>query len=145
MLDKTQIIIKNKLGLTDMQIEMFKAIYDFVSRFSGVLQASWNQDIALHKIEELRIEPRKSNTLVPVPPKTLEIIKSVGTTELYKYFSPHVYPKMFESFCRKLMRGRVIFGDYVAVGLIAFDDTPAYVVEEVEYQDGGVFGMVEVS
>lgn len=144
-MDNTQLIVKNRLGLTEMQIEAFKNIYDFISRFAGVQQANWNQDITLYSVFDLKIQSRKGGTLHRVPKKTFEIISAIGTEELYKHFSPHAYPTKFETFCKKLMAsGKVVMSDYVIDGLIVFDKVKVE-VEEYEYQDDGLFGLREAS
>jgi len=147
-MDATMIKARDNLRLNDMQVEAFKAIYDFISRFAGVCQASWNQDIILHSDWELRIQEKRSGEIVDIPKETMKIIAKIGTKDIWKYFSPMEYPKRFEGFCEKLLAtGRVDFRDYVANGLIVFKDKKesSYEVKEVLYEDDGLFGMREAS
>lgn len=140
-MDKVQKMVKNKLGLTDMQVEAYKAIYDFISRFAGVQQASWNQDITLYGLERVKLQD-KSGTLHNIPPKTYQILLEIGTANLYKYYSPLAYEGYFLFFVKKIRAREIRYSDYITDGLIVFAEKQesSYEVEEIDYEDNTLFG-----
>ena len=130
MLDATQTIVKNKLGLTGQQVYAYKVIYDFICKFS-FCQFDGNNIYSIdNQIHDIKIEHNGIRNHIPV--KTYQIIKKIGTHNLGLYFSPHAYPSKFKSFCKKMRSEKAQITDYYTPGLLIVDKL---VVEESYYEE----------
>jgi len=130
MLDATQIMVKNKLGLNYDQVKAYKIIYDFIGRFAFCQSDSNNiyaKEISLH---DIKLEYKSK--LNAIPHATRRILEKIGTESIHLFFCPHAYPKKFEDFCKKLLAQRAQMRDYYVPGLICVHKSA---VVEVEYEE----------
>jgi len=122
-LNPTELQAKNRLGLDKKAVIGFSEIYDFISRFAGVLEDEGRRynwiDVKMSNGER-------------IPPKTYDIISKIGSDRLFLYFSPMEYSRKFEGFCKKLMATkRVNYKDYVCPGVITLNPIE---VEVTDYE-----------
>lgn len=116
MLDPVQLKVKNKLGINYSQVNGYKIIYNFISRFAFCQVNSNNinrKDITLYDIKLEHDGMRRD-----IPTETRKILEKIGTEKLYLYFSPHEYPKKFENFCTKMLEKRAKLSEYYTQGLL---------------------------
>ena len=130
-MDSTQLKVKNKLGLNYSQVNGYKIIYDFISSFS-FCQATGNniyaKDVSLYEIK-LQHGLKKIN----IPFATRRLIEKIGTERIHLFFSPHAYPRKFESFCKNLLAEKAQLREYYTPGLICIEKID---VVELEFEDG---------
>ena len=120
MLDSTQTIVKNKLGLTGQQAWAYKEIYNFISRFS-FCQAGGNDIYKTdYMLSEIKLQD-KFGKLHDIPYKTRVVIDKITSIQLHRYFSPHEYPSKFESFCKKMFEEKAQTREYISGGTIVVD------------------------
>ncbi len=113
-LDETEVIVKNKLGISKKSIIGLKAIYEFISRFAGINYKTNYSVIDLKMLHK--------GDMQQIPPMTKKIISGIGLDNLNLYFSSMAYPKKFLPFCKKLQADNFVkISDYLADGLIIFD------------------------
>ncbi|MGD2065883.1 MAG: hypothetical protein PVI43_01770 [Candidatus Bathyarchaeota archaeon] len=115
-LDRTQTIVKNKLGMSNSQMIGYKIIYDFIARFAHAGEFDGEK----YTVYDIKFQD-KSGHLNKVPLGTMDIIESIGLDRIGFYFSMDAYPKKFESFCRKMFEARAQPKDYVVSGVLVYD------------------------
>ena len=130
MLDATQTIVKNKLGLNYSQINGYKIIYDFICKFAFCQSASNNIYAIDYQIQDIKLAD--GAILNSIPHRTREIVNAIGTHSLHIYFSPHAYKTKFLNFCEKMRAARAQMRDYVVTGCLV-QTKGAF---EVEYDMG---------
>jgi len=101
----------------------FRSIYDFICMFA-------DPEFAGDEHTGIRLV---MSTGEPIPPKTREIIYSIGIENLFMYFSINAYQKEFYNFCERLIRTKKISSkDYLADGYIV---PIPYKIEVKEYEE----------
>jgi len=115
-LDRTQTIVKNKLGMSNSQMIGYKIIYDFIARFAHAGEFEGEK----YTIYDIKFQD-KSGHIHKVPLMTHDIVEHIGFDRIGFYFSMYAYPKKFESFCIKMFEARAQPKDYVVPGVLIYD------------------------